>query len=352
MIFKENILLAPFTTFKIGGPATFFCVVESQLEALEAFEFAKQRNLHTFVLGGGSNILVSDDGFNGLVINVKNKGIEILQETEHEVLIKVASGEVWDEVVKFAINNQWWGIENLSHIPGSTGAIAVQNVGAYGQEASNVIESVMVFDSKSHQILTLDSSVCNFGYRTSIFNTTQKGKYIIFHLILRLKKTPQPNLEYKDLKLRFDGKIPNLIEIRKAVIEIRDKKFPFPTEAIKGNAGSFFKNPILSLPAYQDLTKIIRNDFGENILRTLESKKFEENYGVKIPAAFLIEICGLKAAKSGGAAINPNQPLVIINSTGSATAGDVLSLANLIKLSVLDKTGVELNFEPQLIGFR
>src|ERR1700687_3131690 len=142
MQIQENVLLAPFTTFKIGGAAWFFCVVNNQFDALEAYEFAKGRELETFVLGGGSNVLVSDDGFKGLVLKVENKGIEISFEDEKAVLLKVASGEVWDEVVKFAVKNNWWGIENLSHIPGSTGAIAVQNVGAYGQEAKDVIDSV------------------------------------------------------------------------------------------------------------------------------------------------------------------------------------------------------------------
>ena len=163
MKIEENILLAPYTTFKIGGPARWFCVVENQFDALEAFEFAKNKQLKTFVLGGGSNILVSDEGFDGLVIKVVNKGIEVLSENADDVLLKVASGEVWDEVVKFAVTNNWWGVENLSHIPGSTGAIAVQNVGAYGQEASRVIESVTVFNRETHQILSLAAAACRFG---------------------------------------------------------------------------------------------------------------------------------------------------------------------------------------------
>src|SRR5581483_7363092 len=240
MQIQENILLAPYTTFKIGGPAKYFCVVKDQFDALQAYEFAEKNQLKTLVLGGGSNMLISDKGFDGLVLKIENKGIEVLSHDEEHVLLKIASGEVWDEVVKFAVSNNWWGIENLSHIPGSTGAIAVQNVGAYGQEAKNLIESVTVFDRKTHEIQSLNNSECDFGYRTSIFNMGQKGKYIIFYITLKLSKIARPILAYRDLAKKFEGKRPALEEVRQAVIGIRDTKFPFPTEAKKGNAGSFF----------------------------------------------------------------------------------------------------------------
>ena len=351
MQIQENVLLAPYTTFKIGGPARHFCIVENQFDALEAFEFARDKHLNTFILGGGSNILVSDKGFNGLVIKVVNKGIEVVSESVDDVLLRVASGEIWDEVVKFAVKNNWWGIENLSHIPGSTGAIAVQNVGAYGQEASSVIESVTVFDKLTHQILSLAAKDCGFGYRRSIFNFVDKGKYIIFNVVFKLQKNGYPNLEYRDLKNKFEGQSPALSEIRQEIINIRDKKFPFPTEAKLGNAGSFFKNPVLSQADYQNLVSKLLVEFGQAAADTLAKKKFVDSGQIKIPAAYLIELCGLKNSKSGGAAINQNQPLVIINHSGSATAKDVLNLANQVKDSVLFKTGIELNFEPELIGF-
>jgi len=188
MEIKEQVLLAPYTTFKIGGPAKFFCVVNDQFDALQAYEFAKDKKLKTFVLGGGSNVLISDAGFDGLVMKVENRGIEIVKQDADFVWLKVASGEVWDEVVKFAVKNNWWGIENLSHIPGSTGAIAVQNVGAYGQEAKAVIESVTVFDRESHNINQILKQDCGFAYRQSIFNSTSRGKYIIFYITFKLTK--------------------------------------------------------------------------------------------------------------------------------------------------------------------
>ena len=351
MQIQENILLGPYTTFKIGGAAKFFCVVGDQFDALEAYEFAKKQQLQTFVLGGGSNILVSDSGFNGLVIKVVNKGIEVLKQDDNQVLLKVASGEVWDEVVSFAVKNNWWGIENLSHIPGSTGAIAVQNVGAYGQEASKVIESVTVFDKETHQILSFKAEDCGFEYRKSIFNSSKRGKYIIFNIIFKLKPQDNPNLSYRDLAVKFADKTPTLSELRNAVIEIRDKKFPFPTEAKKGNAGSFFKNPVLSPEDYSTLKELISKNFWPRQDCGTGQEKFEENGQIKVPAAFLIELCNLKDLRFGGAAINPDQPLVIINETGTATAADVLALATEVQKTVASKTGIELKFEPELIGF-
>lgn len=351
MQIQENILLAPYTTFKIGGPAKYFCVVRDEFDALQAFEFAKSRMLKTFILGGGSNLLISDNGFDGLVIKIVNKGVEILSRENNQVVLKVASGEVWDEAVSFAVSNNWWGIENLSHIPGSTGAIAVQNVGAYGQEASGTVESVLVLNTETHQISSLSNAECDFSYRRSIFNSTNKGKYIIFDIIFRLSVLPKPVLDYRDLKLKFSQGNPSILQIRQAVIEIRNKKFPFPIKAKNGNAGSFFKNPILSPEVYTQLKSTFVNSFGSHAVEKLDTEKFEELNQIKVPAAFLIELCGLKDLELGGAAINNNQPLVIINKTGKATAIEVLGLAEKIKGVVLEKTGLSLQFEPELIGF-
>jgi len=351
MEIKENIKLAPYTTFKIGGEAKFFCVVKDQFDALNAYEFARENHQDVFILGGGSNVLISDAGFNGLVAKVENKGIEVLHEDESLVTLKIASGEVWDEVVSFAVKNNWWGIENLSHIPGSTGAIAVQNVGAYGQEASNILKSVTVFDKETHQILELDNNQCGFTYRKSVFNSTQKGKYIIFYITLKLSKIVNPILSYRDIKAKFDGKNPSINEIRQAVIEIRDKKYPFPTEARLGNAGSFFKNPILDNNALESLKVQIASAFGKKQAEALVVKVFKDGDKVKVPAAFLMEICGLKDVAEGGTKINHNQPLVIVNETGKATAKDVLSLAKKVIASVYEKTGIKFSVEPELIGF-
>lgn len=351
MQIQKNIRLAPYTTFKIGGPAKYFCVVKDQFDALSAYEFAREKNLDVFVLGGGSNVLISDEGFDGLVAKVENKGIEMVYEDDQSITLKIASGENWDEAVKFVVKNQWWGIENLSHIPGSTGAIAVQNVGAYGQEASNIIKSVTVFDKQTHQILDLNNSQCGFSYRKSIFNSAQREKYIIFFVTLKLSKIPKPILSYRDLQARFAGTNPAMDKIRQAVIEIRDKKYPFPTEAKRGNAGSFFKNPIVDEAGLTALKNFITSTFGQDKAEKLESRLFRSTNEIKIPAAYLMEVCGLKDLREGGAKINRNQPLVIINETGHATAKDVLRLAKNVINTVYEKIGVKLIIEPELIGF-
>lgn len=351
MQIKENVKLAPYTTFKIGGGAKYFCEVKDQFDALTAFEFAKEKSLSVFILGGGSNVLISDKGFEGLVIRIVNTGIEVVSENENFVNLKVASGENWDSVVAFAVKNNWWGMENLSHIPGSTGAIAVQNVGAYGQEAKNIIESVTVFDKKTHQILNLQNNDLGFEYRKSIFNSSQKGRYIIFYILFKLSKTPKPILEYRDLKEKFEKNSPKLSEIRQVVISIRDTKFPFPTEAKKGNAGSFFKNLILNAEEYLILKNRLQKERGNEAAEKLENKKFVEADKTKIPTAFLMDICGLKDLEVGGAAINKNQPLVIINKNGLATAKDVLNLAKMVKKTIYDKLQINIHIEPELVGF-
>lgn len=352
MQIKENILLAPFTTFKIGGEAKYFCEVKDQFDALTAFEFAKEKNVPVFILGGGSNVLISDSGFKGLVMRIINSGIEVVSENTDDVILKVASGENWDSVVAFAVKNNWWGIENLSHIPGSTGAIAVQNVGAYGQEAKNVIESVTVFDTKTHEITSLKNSDCGFAYRSSIFNTTEKGRYIIFNIVFKLSKNPSPILNYRDLAIRFSGTPkPSLLSIRQSVIDIRDGKFPFPTEAVLGNAGSFFKNYVTDKSGYEGIANKVKELWGEAEFNGLDSKKFTDDKNIKIPTAFLFELCGIKDLEFGGAAINKNQPLVIINKTGTATAKDVLNLAKTVKKTIYDKLQINIHIEPELIGF-
>lgn len=352
----ENEVLAPYTTFKIGGPARFFCVASSWREVDEARAFAEGKKLPMLVLGGGSNMLISDKGFDGLVVKIESKGVEILFENESSVLVSVGAGENWDNFVAFTVNNGWWGVENLSHIPGNTGAIAVQNVGAYGQEASEVINNLLVYDTRQSpqnmENMQMTPHECTFGYRSSIFNTSEKGRYVILNITFLLKKNGNPNVSYRDLQKRFEGQHPSLLEVRKAVIEIRNKKFPFPTEAVNGNAGSFFKNTIVSSSEYEHIRKSIAENFGHNAAALLDEKRFEQTDGTyKIPSAFLLDICGVKTMELGGAAINAHQPLVIINKTGTATASDVVELAKMIQAAVKEKTGVALQIEPELIGF-
>ncbi len=356
MEIQKSIALAPYTTFGIGGPAQFFCVVHTQAELSEALAYAKKAKIDYFILGGGSNILISDTGFSGLVICIQNLGIIFEEPTKFGVLVKVSAGEIWDHVVAECVQHCLWGLENLSHIPGRAGAFVVQNVGAYGQEASQIIKEVEVYDTTDGELKILSNSDCNFNYRSSIFNREQKSRYIILSISLQLSELPKPNLSYGDLAKYFEGRQADTIdqaEIRSAIIQIRNKKFPFPHEARGGSAGSFFRGPLLGQEEFVQLQSKITEKFSEEI--NLKFQKITERLkvpgGYKTPAGFLIDICDLKGYAVGGAKINETQAAVIINATGKATAEDVLTLYQEVQNIVFEKTGVRLEHEPEFVGF-
>ncbi len=351
---RENYSLKPHTSFKIGGPAKYFCEVYNVQDIAEALAFAEKTQLEWFILGGGSNTVISDNGYSGLIIAPIPKGIEIVEQNDNEVLIDVASGENWDEFVQYAIANDLWGIENLSYVPGNVGAFAVQNVGAYGQEASETVVHVEAYDTQSKELKVILNSECGFYYRHSIFNTLQKGRFIILKTRLRLFKFGTPNLTYPDLQKKYQtGKTPSLQDIRNSIIEIRNQKYPYPTEARGGSVGSFFQNPLLSNEDQDRLDIKISENFPLEIQKSyqdLKAKFQSKKTGLKV-SAFLIDICGLKGTVFGGAIINPNQPLVVLN-TGNATAEDVLGLASIVRNAVFAKTGIVIPIEPELIGFK
>ncbi len=347
--------LKPYTTFKIGGPARYFARVET-LEALrQALEFAAERRLALFILGGGSNILVSDHGFDGLVIHVALRGIEVTAENDTGVTLRIAAGETWDGVVALAVERGWWGIENLSHIPGQAGAALVQNIGAYGAEIRDVFESAEVLEIRSGQVKSLEAAACGFAYRRSIFNSSGKGEYVILSLKLRLAKQGQANLQYPDVAAYFTQRgvtEPALPQLREAIIAIRDRKFPFPREERGGNAGSFFKNLWLTEPEYRQLERAVRAQFAPEVAAKLESlhRRRAKDGRVKIPTAFLIEACELKGYQMGRAQVNETQPLVLLN-RGGASAHEVLTLARHIRQTVYARTGLMIELEPELVGF-
>ena len=353
MQLRENALLAPYTTFYIGGPSRDLIFAQDTGEVIEGVNFSEKKRLPLLVFGGGSNLLVSDTGFDGVAIRLENIGMDIVEETNYEVYLSIGSGEIWDDVVRFACEEKWWGIENLSHIPGFCGAFTVQNVGAYGQEASKVVESVEVYDLKDKQIKTLNQEQLEFGYRKSIFNSSEKNRYVILSTTLKLQKDGEPNLGYGDLAEKFKNSQPTIQEIRNAIIEIRNQKFPFPSEPTKGNSGSFFRGPILSEQEFgfmqAKLDEVIGNDAGIKLEKMKSRLKVPQGY--KTPTAFLIENCVGKELVVGGAKINPAQPAIILNFSGQATSTDVLSLYKQVSSSVFELTGVRLEIEPELVGF-
>jgi UDP-N-acetylmuramate dehydrogenase len=348
--------LKPFTTFKVGGRAAFFASAATRDDFLEALRFGHDERLPIFVLGGGSNILVSDSGFPGLIIHPVEHGISIEGAESEKVILRVEAGETWDDVVRRAVEEGFYGIENLSHIPGQAGAAIVQNIGAHGQQISDVFRSTTVMDIRSGNVLKLSSGDCGFGYRKSIFNTSARNEFIILQLELALSRRGMPDLRYPDVRNFFSERgidEPSIQQVREAIIQIRDRKFPFPREEKGGNAGSFFKNLVLDESEFETLRANLRRNFS-----TAESQRLEEirkRSGaagpVKIPTAFLIEICGLKGQREGGARVNGTQPLVLLND-GGAAAQDVLALAGVVRRTVYARTGMTIQLEPELVGFR
>jgi UDP-N-acetylmuramate dehydrogenase len=330
----EGKSLAPFTTFRIGGDARFFCAVENKEDLQKAINFAKEKSLPIFIFGGGSNILVSDKGFDGLVVKIDIKGIEKLENDS----VRAGAGENWDDFVGWAVSNGYGGLENLSLIPGTVGAAPVQNIGAYGVEVGNLIESVEVFDVKENAFKNLEHKECHFSYRDSLFKK-EKGRYIIVSVLFTLKKkNTKPDISYKDLKEYFkDTSESSIVEVRAAVIAIRTAKLPDVRKV--GTAGSFFKNPIISNEKYLGLKETYP-----------ELPNFPESDGrVKIPLAWIIDkICGLKGKRFGKAGIHETQALVIVNH-GAASFEDVEKVAREVEKEVKEKTGTDIEREVIMV---
>jgi UDP-N-acetylmuramate dehydrogenase len=348
MLLEENILLAPLTTFKIGGPARFFVDAKSRAEVEEAATFARSRELPLFVLGGGSNLLISDSGVPGLVLKIGITGIERREGNEdRRVLFDVGAGESWDRFVARAVAAQCAGVECLSGIPGSVGGTPVQNVGAYGQEVSETIESVEVFDRRDGQIRELCNDACGFSYRASIFNTTERDRFIILRVIYALAPGGEPHLEYADLKRHFEGREsrPNLAETREAVRHIRARKgmLIVPGDPDCQSAGSFFKNPVLSAEQFSDL----KNRASDKRLTIPSYPALEQRH--KVSAAWLVEHSGFtRGYEAGRVGISHKHALAIVN-LGRATAADVLALKEDIQQRVEEIWGVRLEPEPVFV---
>ncbi len=326
------------TTFKIGGRINEYQEIDSRSRLLEIVKYAKKRNLEIFILGGGSDILVSDKDFEGLVIKYVGKKIDLTDE-----IVIAESGLNWDDLVKLAVENNLQGIECLSGIPGNVGAAPIQNIGAYGQELKNTFVSLNALDIESEQYVTFNGEDCGFGYRDSVFKRPDKWqKYIITDVTLKLNKDFPPLVIYESLiKYLEEKKIehPTLDEVRQAVLKIREDKFENPKDV--GNAGSFFKNPVISKKE-GDLLKL---KYKEIPLRQLE----DGNY--KTSAGWLIEQSGWKGKSFGSAAVSSRHALILINPDGATKASDVLGLSQKIINDVRNLFGINLESEVQFINF-
>lgn len=333
MQIQEHINLKPYNTFGVNAFAKFFAEVNTVDELREVLN--DPRFPDKFILGGGSNMLLTQD-IDALVIHINLKGIDVVKETENTVLIKAMAGENWHEFVLYCLENDFGGIENLSLIPGNVGTAPIQNIGAYGVELKDVFHSCEALNIKTGTMKTFELKDCNFDYRSSVFKTTQKGKYIITGVTLQLTKNNHNiNTGYgaiKDELFNMGVTVPTIQDVSKAVIAIRQSKLPDPKQL--GNSGSFFKNPVVN-----------KNTFSRFIEKHPEAPfyKVSEN-AYKIPAGWLIEQAGFKGKRFGDAGVHAKQALVLVN-YGDATGEEILNLSKNIQGKVQELFGIALEAE-------
>lgn len=340
---REDVPLAPFTTFGIGGPARYFATASSEAQVEQAVAWAHDCGAALFILGGGSNLLVRDTGFDGLVLHIDLCGIA---QTSADCL-DVGAGEGWDAFVDHTIGLNLAGIECLAGIPGLVGGTPVQNVGAYGQEVSETIESVHAFDRTTSSFHELDSAACHFRYRESLFNTDEPGRYIVTRVRFRLKPNGAPTLRYAELQRRFvDAPPPTLAHVAAAVRDIRRSKGMVitPGDPDTRSAGSFFKNPIVPAAALAQIAAATGQ------LPAGVPHWPTANGHIKLPAAWLLEQAGFtKGYSEGPAAISTRHTLALINH-GDATCADILRLQDHIVATVEARFNITLQREPVLLG--
>jgi UDP-N-acetylmuramate dehydrogenase len=341
----EQVPLAPYTTFCIGGPARWFIEASSEGEVLEGVRFAREQNAPLFVLGGGSNLLVSDAGFPGVVLHIALKGIE-MQAVGSMTRFSVAAGEEWDAFVSRAVDQDCGGIECLAGIPGSVGGTPVQNVGAYGQEVAETVRTVRVFDLETMRFVELSASLCGFAYRRSIFNTSRRGRYIVTRVEYDLINAATPLVSYADLKRYFQDAnfSPTLPEVSKAVREIRHQKGMLIVQGDPDcrSAGSFFKNPVISSEHFRQIAA--------TVVGAVVPHYPTEGGQVKVPAAWLLDQAGFhKGYVLGRAGISSKHTLALIN-RDHASASDIATLRDAIIAKVAEKFAIHLEPEPVWVG--
>lgn len=367
---RESVALAPLTTLGVGGPARYFAEAADEAAVVDAFRFAEARGVPLFVLGGGSNLLVADRGVDALVLRVRVRGIELLRgraeagggaETDGgaeagRALVRAGAGEAWDDLVARSVAEGWAGIECLSGIPGDVGATPIQNVGAYGQEVAETIVEVRAIDRATGAAVVLSGADCGFGYRDSRFKRAWRGRYVITAVTFALRPGGAATVRYPELQRALavpaGGAAPPLGEVRRTVIALRRGKSMVldPADENGRSAGSFFMNPTLAPDA---AAAVITRIEAAGVLAPGEAiPRYPADGGrVKLSAAWLIERAGFtKGTRHGAAGISTRHTLALVN-RGGATAEELLGLARRVRRGVLDRFGVALSAEPDLVGF-
>ena len=351
MRIEENKPLAPFTTFQIGGPARWFTEATSEEEVAEAAAWAAERRVPLFVLGGGSNLLVSDAGFDGLVLRVALRGITATdaQDQSGQRIYQAAAGEAWEDFVQRAVDDACAGIECLAGIPGTVGGTPVQNVGAYGQEVASAIARVRAYDLGERAFVEFSNAECGFSYRRSRFNSSDRGRYIVTRVDYRLTPGGAPTIRYADLQRTLaarqaEGRELTLAEVAELVRGLRQSKGMLLVEGDPDcrSAGSFFKNPVVSEEQVRRIAEASAK----------EPPRFPAGPGqVKLPAAWLMEQAGFaKGYERGAAGISSRHTLALVN-RGGARAAEILALAGEIGAAVEARFGIRLEMEPVMLGF-
>lgn len=330
----KNIKLAPYTTLKIGQTAEFFAIIKSKDELLEAISWAKNNKQEITILGGGSNVLIASK-IKGLVIKNEIKGSFISAETNNDAWLTGNSGEIWSSFVYQAVSNKLYGLENLYLIYGTVGAAPIQNIGAYGVELKDVFDSLVAIDLQTGKEKFFKLADCKFGYRDSVFKNKLKGKYFIYQVTVKLSKKANFKIDYADIKLELERKKPDLKKVIAAIFKIRNAKLPNPF--VLPNAGSFFKNPEITVTQFRTLQK-----------RYPDVKSFSSGKKIKIPAGWLIEKAGLKGKRFGQVSMYEKQALILVNH-GGATAKQILTHIDRVQKSVLKMFNIKLEPEVNII---
>lgn len=338
MNISANISLKSYNTFGIDASAKYFTIIQNIQNIQELLQTTEYKSNDHLILGGGSNLLLTKN-IDALVIKNDLKGIEIVKDTADYVYVKCAAGEVWHEFVMWCINKNYGGLENLSLIPGCTGASPMQNIGAYGVEIKDTFFELEAIHTQTGKLKIFTKSECDFGYRESVFKRQLKNQFIITSVTFQLSKNPTFHIEYGAIKQELDAmhiSDLNLKAISQAVINIRSSKLPDPKEI--GNAGSFFKNPEVSANIYERL----KHEFPNIVAYPLE------NLNYKLAAGWLIEQSGLKGYRAGDAGVHKLQALVLVN-YGSASGTDIYNLSSYVLKTVKEKFGIELEREVNII---
>lgn len=338
---QEQVALGPHCTLGTGGPARYLLRAESDSAVVEALSWAREQALHVVVLGGGSNVVITDDAIDALVLQVANRGIDDVRGADG-IEVTAAAGEDWDALVAFAVARDWAGIECLSGIPGRVGATPIQNVGAYGQEVSDTLVRVRCLDRTTLAVATFSRDECRLAYRDSRFKREDRDRYVVLDVTFRLSPGGIPRLGYGDLLARV-GPNPTLAEVRSAVLAARAEKSMLidRTDPNGRSCGSFFVNPVVSRETFERLA---------TTTFVTPPHYPEPNERVKVPAAWLIEQSGFKKGmRAGAVGISSKHALAIVAHEGARSA-DVRALALTIKNGVRERFGIALEAEPRFVG--